>query len=371
MNPLPRLIPRHWKDQQTNKPLLFFFNCSWTPPSESLEKLNLQSFGTPSVLWNRGNFQWKLYIQAQTTFSSVFFSSCPSACQSLFLSLSFSLSVASRLAGCFQRKRCRPSGLFINMLNGEQVFGRGNKAKIIINPVRWIHSITLGCIIIGVFFFLVCGERSSTRTTKLWEFFSDDHKNFSSFFFFPLGYSQQLMERGKKEIVRNHPTPFICLWKSAAKIFYVFFLPRRPLDPLKLCSRCTQRDFFFSCYSSNTSPRPAIKRPRTLNTVLPCHWRWSDTVTDEHLAAEWRQSGPPGKVIQSVMESYGIKLPLCRFMLIKWANELSRVSRWVPGYALMYLVPLLTVNCLYGEMMEWCFLFPFSFFFYPLTRCYI
>lgn len=82
-----------------------------------------------------------------------FFSSCPSACQSLFLSLSFSLSVASRLAGCFQRKRCRPSGLFINMLNGEQVFGRGNKAKIIINPVRWIHSITLGCIIIGVFFF--------------------------------------------------------------------------------------------------------------------------------------------------------------------------------------------------------------------------
>lgn len=225
----------------------------------------------------------------------------------------------------------------------------------------------------GIFFSGVWRERdSSTRTTKLWEFFSDDHKNFLSFFSFFPSVTLSSWWRGEKKklcVKYNHPTPFICLWKSAAKIFYFFFLPCRPLDPLKLCSRCTQRDFFFSiffsCYSSNTSPRPAIKRPRTLNTVLPCHWRWSDTVTDEHLAAEQRQSGPPGKVIQSVMESYGIKLPLCRFMLIKWANELSRVSRWVPGYALMYLVPLLTVNCLYGEMMEWCFLFPFSFFFTP------
>lgn len=72
---------------------------------------------------------------------------------SLSFSLCLSPSLLRAVAGCFQRKRCRPSGLFINMLNGEQVFGRGNKAKIIINPVRWIHSITLGCIIIGVFFF--------------------------------------------------------------------------------------------------------------------------------------------------------------------------------------------------------------------------
>lgn len=190
------------------------------------------------------------------------------------------------VAGCFQRKWCRPSGLFINMLDGEQVFGRGNKEKIIINPVRWIHSITLGCIIIGVFFFFWWGERSSTRTTKLWEFFSDDHKNLLSFFFFPPGYSQQWMERGKKNIIIQRLS-FVCE-NQPLRSFTSFSSPVGLLIHLNSAADALSGTFFsfFFCYSSNTSSRPAIKRPRTLNTVLPCHWRWNDTVTDEHLAAE-------------------------------------------------------------------------------------
>lgn len=161
------------------------------------------------------------------------------------------------------------------------------RKNIIINPVRWIHSAALGCIIIGVFF--SAGERDHLQGQQnCGNFFSDDHENLLSFFPWLLS---GVDGEGKKTCIKyNHPTPFICLWKSTAKIFYFFFfLPRRPPDPFKLCSRCTQRDIFyflFFCYSSNTSPRPAIKRPRTLNTVLPCHWRWTDTVTDEHLAAE-------------------------------------------------------------------------------------
>lgn len=114
------------------------------------------------------------------------------------VSLSFSLcpspSLLRAVAGCFQRKRCRPSGLFINMLNGEQVFGRGNKEKIIINPVRWIHSITLGCIIIGVFFFLV-GREIVYKDNKTVGIFLRRPQEPLVFFLF---YSQQLMERGKK-----------------------------------------------------------------------------------------------------------------------------------------------------------------------------
>lgn len=216
--------------------------------------------------------------------------------------------------------------------------------------MRWIHSITLGCIIIGICYFSG-GEKEHLQGKQNCRNFSQMTTRTSFFLWVTLsswwrgGKIEHKIQSPKAENLRS---------------FSSFFLPRWPLGLLKLCSRCTQHDSFF-WYSSDTSLRPAIKHPRTPNIVLPCHWRWNDTGTDEHLAADWMQSDPAGKVRQSVMESLGIKLPLCRFMLIKWANELSRVSRWVPGYALMYLVPLLTVNCLHGEMMEWCFFSSFLF----------
>lgn len=195
VNPLPRLIPRHWKDQQT--PFVFSSTVHELHRRKVLRSWTCRVSALPVCCETEEISSENYTSKHKLPFPQFFFPPVRPPV-SLSFSLCLSPSLLRAVAGCFQRKRCRPSGLFINMLIGEQVFGRGNKAKIIINPVRWIHSITLGCIIIGVFFFLVCGERSSTRTTKLWEFFSDDHKNFLSFFFFPPRLLSAVDGEGKK-----------------------------------------------------------------------------------------------------------------------------------------------------------------------------
>lgn len=227
VNPLPRLIPRRWKDQPTNEPLLFFLQLFMNSTVGKSWEVELAEFQHSQCAVKQRKFPVKIIHPSTNYLFLSFFSSCPSACQSLVRSLSFSLLRA--VAGCFQRKRCRPSGLFINMLNGEQVFGRGNKAKIIINPVRWIHSITLGCIIIGVFFFFWCVERDRLQGQQNCGNFSQTTTRTSlSFFFFPPRLLSAVDGEGEKKklcVKYNHPTPFICLWKSAAKIFLLLFPP--------------------------------------------------------------------------------------------------------------------------------------------------
>lgn len=147
-------------------------------------------------------FRWKKIKYPSTNYFLYyffFFFVCLSVCLTVCLSARHSLSPWA-VAGCLQRKRCGPSGVVINMLDGEQVFGRGNMKKYCALNTQHnsgVHYNWENRFLGGE------GRANFYKDNKsCGNFFSDNRKN--RFSPFPFGNSQQsgVLLGGKK---KSHP----------------------------------------------------------------------------------------------------------------------------------------------------------------------
>lgn len=143
------------------------------------------------------------------------------------------------------------------MLSGEPAFGRGHmKTSYTLNPQPNPGVHYNG----GKSFW----GKTSGKTTKLWEMFLRQPRD--HFIFFWLVSAIRLgIVRGRENQITHKVSfleylSFVCGNKWLRCLLVSLSLPF-PLDPLKLCDRCTRRDFLVTVALRH---RPAIKRPRTL-----------------------------------------------------------------------------------------------------------
>lgn len=241
-------------------------------------------------------------------------------------------------AACSQRKWCCPSGVVINMLNGEQVLGMGRIETSYTpdpqnNPGMYYNEENH------------FGEKCLERQQSCGKCFRDNRK--AAFLHFHLDSFNNLgckSSEGKSSIKCNflNALPF-SVKISGLDIYLSHFRCLSPWSTLTL----KQMHPAWLYGAVVIYHWTAIKHPQTFinRPTLPLKIKWHN---DDHFALTLAQAHIMSYSWLNVarayrkgdmMKSYRMRLLVCRFMLIKWGNELNVVSRWVPGSAIINLVP--------------------------------